>query len=233
MLENNFCFLRRIPSFLGVLFYSFIFPFPTYTYTQAWLCKEKNSYSISGVEFVKKENKQKEKIKTYPKKFLEKKARDLKIFEVLYDKKGSGSINGSPFLIMTGNLIEKGKSNFETTTTKNADKEIIQEKHNLSIKNALVPITFYSTSVYLEDTVGQKDGFFNKDFFEKNTITTYKEFFTIEDILSDTPKFSLMKISNIDVLNSIIDSNDNETYTLDLSELIQLSKGKCVVKSRK
>jgi len=51
--------------------------------------------------------------------------------------------------------------------------------------------------------------------------------------LSDTPEFSLMKISNRDVFNSINDSNDNETYTIDLLELIQLSKGKCVVKSRK
>ena len=232
MLENNFCFLRRISSFLGVCFYSFIFPFPTYTYTQEWECKEKNSYSISAVEFVKQENKQKEKIKNYPKKFLEEKARDLKIFEVLYDEKGGGIINGSPFLIMIGNLEEEGKSSAEITTTKNADNEIIEEKSTYLTKNSQVPITFYSISENLEETVGQNNGFFNKN-FEEYTIATYKEFFTIWDILSDTPEFSLMKISNIDVSNSIIDSNDNETYTLDLSELIQLSKGKCVVKSRK
>ena len=234
LLEKNFCFLRRISSFLGVCSYLLVFPFPTFPFTQEWECKEKNSINISGVEFVKKEKKQKEKIKTYPKKFLEEKVKDLKTFEVFYDKKVGGIIIGSPFLIMMGNLEEKGEANSNVTTTTDAyNDEIFEEKSIFTEKNTSVPITFYSISKDLEETVEQKNNFFNKNLESISSLITFKKFFTIENIWSDTPEFSLLKISNNDVFNSIIDSNDNETYTGDLSELIELSQGECVVKSRK
>jgi len=234
LLENNYCFLKRLSSFLGVCFYLFLFPFPTYPFTQLWECKEKDSISISGDKFVKKEKKQKRKIKNYPKKFLEEKVKDLKTFEVSYDEKVGGIINGSPFLIMMGNLEEEGEASSNVTTKTDAyNDEIFEEQSIFTEKNTSVPITFYSISRDLEETVEQKNNFFNKNLESISSLITFKKFFTIENIWSDTPEFSLLKISNNDVFNSIIDSNDNETYTGDISELIEFSQGECVVKSRK
>ncbi len=228
MLENNFSFLRRISTFLGVCFYSFVLPFPIYPYTQEWECKEKNSYSISGVEFFKNG-----KIKATPRKFIEEKVRNLKNFEVFYDKKVGGIINGKTFSAMIGNLEEKGESSFSVNSKINADNELIEEKSIGFDKNTEVPITFYSNFSDLEVTTKQNTGFFNQNLETKDSTSTDKEFFTIENIRSSTTtEFSLLKISTIGEFNSIIDSNENETFTGDSSDLIQLSQGKCVVKSK-
>ena len=54
---------------------------------------------------------------------------------------------------------------------KNADNEIIEEKSTFLNKNSRVPITFYSISENLEQTVGQNNGFFNKNYvFEQTNI---------------------------------------------------------------
>lgn len=228
MLENNFSFLRRISMFLGVCFYSFVMPFPIYPYTQEWECKEKNSYSIYGVEFFKNG-----KVKASPREFIEKKVRDLKTFEVFYDKKVGGIINGKTFSAMVGNLEEKGESSFSVDELINADNELIEEKSIGFDRNTEVPITFYSNSSDLEVTTKQNTGFFNQNLETKDSIASDKEFFTIENIRAfNTTEFSLIKISTTGLFNSIIDSNDNETVTGDSSDLIHLSHGNCLVKSK-
>ena len=222
MLENHICHLRRISIFCGLWFYSFTFPLPSYPSTQEWECKEKNSYTIESREFVKANS----EVKKYPKRFVEKKEKDLKTFEVFYDsKKGTGIINGSPVMVIAEYLEIDGKAlnNIETITN-NDDGQIIKIKQKFLARDTYIPLTFFSSSSDLEESTEVESGFFNKNEVTKTSISTDKKYFTIEDS-SSYPEFFLLRISSFEKAKE--QYSDNEDGTLDVKELIELSNGSC------
>ncbi len=222
MLRNNFCYLKRFSSYFGICLPPLIFSLPTYSFSHKWECKEIKSYSIVGKSHVNAKN----DLKKYPNLFLEDK--ELKTFSVTYDfKKKTGSINGSPVRVIVGDLEAKGEVKYHNETIENPDGEIIETKNFYSKKNTLVPITFFSSASNIEQQTKRETSFFKKSIMkEKQTLVEDKKYFTIEDANSSSD-FSTLSISINDDSVFTIDSDDNESSTLDLEEVIDLSIGKC------
>ena len=78
-------------------------------------------------------------------------------------------------------------------TSVNADQT--EFKMISEVKNSLVPVTLFSSTDILENMEGEETGFLKKNFVKKLSIFEKKNFFTIEDAYSSSPKFNFMKIS--------------------------------------
>ena len=189
-----------------------------------WDCREYNSYRIVGKSHTNSKN----DLKKYPSSFIEVEDKELKTFSVSYDfKKKTGFINGSPLMVIVGDLEAEGEAESSTETTKNANGEIIEKKNFFYSKNRFVPITFFSSESYLEEQNKLETSFSNKGIMEKKeNIIIEKKYFTIEDA-SSSSSFSILSVSSHDDYISTIDSENNEFGILDYKEVIDLSTGYC------
>ena len=228
-MKNNLAFFKNVAGLSGC-FYSFLFPlslrpFP-YPNSQKLECKENYSYEILGEESINKEN----YLKKYPALLFENEKKNLNVYKVSYDlNKKIGTINGSSLMVMAGNLEAKQEvrstKELDEVPNKRNSQEIIRSMltENYSVKNALVPVTLFSSYKNLEIQRVDENASLNKKTFRLEE----KKFFTIEDAYSSTPKFTFTKIFREDneVIN--VDPNDKETETLDLEQIILVSIGKC------
>lgn len=222
-MKNNFAFKKYFPGLLGAFFYSSIFPLPLYpSFDSRTLdCKERYSYEIFGKELINKND-----FKKYPTEFLENFKRNLKTFNVSYDlNKGVGTIDGSPAMLMAGNLeandLIKSFDNLDEDPITNNSKftETIQSK------NSLVPITFFSSVKELRNQAEMENDLLS----EKNSIFEEKKFFTIENAYQFSSEFTFIQIFKKDNNIVNVNSNDIETETLDSEKIIKVSTGKCTI----
>jgi len=176
-------------------------------------CKETNSYLIKSGYFVN----EKDYLKNKPTEFVENLEKNFKTFQVFYDlNKNIGTLNGSSLMVMVGNIGKIG--NVHVKTSVNADQTEFKEIRE--VKNSLVPVTLFSSTDILENMEGEETGFLKKNLVKKLSIFKKKNFFTIEDAYSSSPKFNFMKIysqSNEDIKKSSLDSE----------HFIEFSKGVC------
>ena len=214
-MKNTIYYLKNISGFFSFCSYLLFYPLESQPFfmSRELKCQETNSYLIKSGYFVN----EKDYLKNKPTEFVENLEKNFKTFQVFYDLNNNiGTLNGSSLMVMVGNI---GKTeNVNVKTLVNADQT--EFKEITEVKNSLVPVTLFSSTDILENMEGEETGFLKKNFVKKLSFFEKKNFFTIEDAYSSSPKFNFMKIysqSNEDIKKS----------SLDFEHFIEFSKGVC------